>query len=163
MISERKPRFLLAENLNRLAKYLRMLGYDAEIYKSISFSNKIRLANKDKRIFLTRSQKEAKSTIQFSRKRIFSNFVREQIKELRDYISLSENHLFSRCLVYNKKLHQIKKEKIQSLVPGYVYYEHNDFYLCRKCGRIYWRGTHSKRMKKMLENLLSNHDVDSLE
>jgi len=151
LIAERKPKFLLAENLNRLARYLRMLGYDAAVYKKISFSNRIRLVNKDKRVYLTRSKKEAKSNIKFARKQIISEIIWEQLQELQDYISYSEKHLFSRCLECNKKLYSIEKEKIKALVPDFIYAEHDNFYLCRKCGRIYWLGSHSQEMEKTLK------------
>jgi len=64
---EKRPKFLLAENLGKLAKWLRFLGYDAALYRKISLDNMIRIANKDNRIILTRSKKVAKNKRKFKR------------------------------------------------------------------------------------------------
>ncbi|MCD4820408.1 MAG: Mut7-C RNAse domain-containing protein [Candidatus Cloacimonetes bacterium] len=148
-----KPKFLLSENLNRLARYLRMMGYDAVVYKSISFSNKIRLVNKDRRIYLTRSPKESKSNQKFNRFLIKSVKIDEQLKEIKKYITFPNDFLFSRCIECNKLLYQIDKGKISNLVPEYILQNHNDFLVCRKCGKIYWKGTHYQDMMKKLSEL----------
>ena len=82
-----KPKFLLAENLNKLAKYLRFLGYDTSLYKAISLDTKIRLCQKERRIYLTRSSKEASSPHKFTRVLIKEEFVDDQIKEMKDYLN----------------------------------------------------------------------------
>ncbi|MCD4796516.1 MAG: Mut7-C RNAse domain-containing protein [Candidatus Cloacimonetes bacterium] len=151
----RKPNFLLDENLNRLAKWLRLLGYDAAVYKSISFHNAIRLANREHRIFLTRSRKLATSNQKFSRRLIMSVDHRDQLKELNDIVTVKEEYLFSRCILCNKKLFDISKEKIKELIPEFVYESLDEFKLCRKCGRIFWKGSHYKAIKKELKYLLT--------
>ena len=148
-----KPKFLLTENLNRLSKWLRMLGYDATIYKSISLSNMIRLAVKERRIILTRSAKQAKSNLKFSRILIKSDNHFKQIKELKEIITFNEQYTFSRCLVCNKQLYGISKEKVKDLVPEFIYENQADFKVCRKCGKIYWQGTHYKVMLEVLKNI----------
>ena len=149
-----KPKFLLAENLNRLAKWLRMLGYDTAIYKSISFSNMIRLAVKERRIILTRSKKQAKSKLKFSRILIKTDNHLQQILELNEIISFNVKYIFSRCLLCNKQLSDIKKESFKELIPEFIYENHTDFKICRKCGKIYWQGTHYKSMLVELKKLL---------
>jgi len=149
-----KPKFLLTANLNRLAKWLRMLGYDAAIYKSISFHNMIRLAVKERRIILTRSKKQAKSKLKFSRILIKTDNHLEQIKELKEVISFNEQYTFSCCLLCNKQLYGISREKVKDLVPEFIYENHTDFKVCRKCGKIYWQGTHYKSMLVELRKIL---------
>ena len=141
-----KPKFLLTENLNRLAKWLRMLGYDAAIYRSISFHNMIRLAVKERRIILTRSNKQAKSNLKFSRILIKADNYLQQLTELIEIIAFNEQNTFSRCLLCNRLLSEITKEKIKDLIPDFIYENHTDFKVCRKCGKIYWQGTHYKAM-----------------
>jgi uncharacterized protein len=145
-----KPLFLLSENLNRLAKWLRMLGYDAAIYKSIGTDRMINLAIKERRVLLTRSTDISKRKEKFSRVLIKSELHFEQLRELRTYLSLSDENLFTRCLVCNNKLYDISKDKVEELVPEYIWNTINDFKVCRRCGKIYWQGTH---YKIMLENL----------
>lgn len=150
-----KPRFLLSENLNRLAKWLRLLGYDAAIYKAISTDNMINLANKERRILLTRSNKIAVRKEKFSRVLIKSEFHLEQLKELCNYLIFSEEHVFTRCLICNKILFDISRDKIRNLVPEVVLNSINLYKVCRKCGKIYWQGTHYKSMLEMLEKIFN--------
>ena len=146
-----RPSFLLTENLSKLARYLRMLGYDAVVYKKISFHNRIRLTNKDRRIYLTRCRKEATSKIKFSRFLIHSEKIEDQIHEIRKFLVYSEEYIFSRCIICNKLVYPISKEKVKNLIPEYIYNDHQQFTICRKCGRIYWHGTHYEKMKKNLK------------
>jgi uncharacterized protein with PIN domain len=132
-----------------------MLGYDSVCYKSISFANRIRLAKKERRIYLTRSLKESKSKIDFSRRRIVSENVIEQLHELADFISYSENYLLTRCLDCNRELFPMDKMKIQHLIPPAIFQKHQDFKVCGKCGKIYWKGSHYQRMKETLKNTLT--------
>jgi len=156
-----KPKFLLSENLNKLARYLRMLGYDAAIYKSISFSNKIRLVNKERRIYLTESTKESRSKHKFSRFLILSVKVSDQLFEIRKYIRFPNEFLFSRCIECNKLLYPIAKEKISQLIPEYIFENHINYLACRKCGKIYWKGTHYTDMVGKLEKYLNQDLPDS--
>jgi len=150
---ELKPKFILTEDLGRLTKWLRMLGYDAEVYKSASFFTIIRLAKKERRIFITRSKKDLKSNQKISRVLIKSENYLEQLQEMKDYISFKDEHIFTRCLICNKSLFDISKKKIIDLIPEYIYQNHKDFKVCRKCGKIYWKGTHHKDMMNELREL----------
>ena len=150
-----KPKFLLDENLNRLAKWLRMLGYDAAVYKSINIHNKIRLVNRERRIYLTRNKSLAKKKEKFSRLLIKSEKHLKQLKEILDYISYNEEFVFTRCIECNRILCNISKEKVKELVPQFVLQNHSDFKVCRKCGKVFWRGTHYQAMEKELKNMLT--------
>ena len=121
---KKRPRFLLAGNLNKLAKWLRILGYDAATYKSISFENMIRIAVKDKRIILTRCKKQAKSKKKFKRILIISDIPKLQLIELKELIEYDEAHIFSRCGKCNKILYKIEREKIQKKIPKFVFEQH---------------------------------------
>ncbi len=132
---------------------LRLLGYDAAIYASISFDNMIRLANKERRIILTRSHKQASSSQKFSRIHIKSESRKEQITEIIDFITMNKNLLFTRCLKCNRSLNSLNKEKIKDLVPSYIYETHNEFKICRKCGKVFWHGTHYTDMLNILNEI----------
>ncbi|MBC8386041.1 MAG: Mut7-C RNAse domain-containing protein [Candidatus Cloacimonetes bacterium] len=148
-----KIKFILSENLNRLAKWLRILGYDAVLYKSVHFNTMVRLAIKENRIFLTRSKKIVNSSLKFSRLLIKSDDHSEQLNELSELLEYKEEEIFSRCILCNKELYEIQKEKISHLIPKFVYETYSEFKICRKCGRIFWRGTHYQEMKNRLEKL----------
>ncbi len=154
-MEELKPKFLLDENLNRLAKWLRMLGYDATIYKSVSIPNKLRLTKKERRIYLTRSPKTAKLKEKFSRFLIRTVDHQQQLGELKKFLKFDDNFLFTRCIECNRKLEKISKEKIKGIIPPYIYETFIEFTICRKCGKVYWQGSHYASMKRQLKNMLT--------
>ncbi len=149
-----RVKFLLDENLGKLAKWLRFLGYDAAIYKSISIHNKIRLANRENRVYLTRDKKIAKLKQKFSRKLIKSENHKEQLKELKNYIKYEEEYLFTICPNCNRLLKNANKEKIKKLVPEYIYQTHDEFKVCYMCGRVFWKGSHYHKIRDTLKDLL---------
>ena len=106
-------------------------------------------------MFLTRSNKIAKRNEKFSRILIRTEKYDKQLQELQDLIKLEDIILFSRCLDCNSKLQKVQVEKIEGLVPENVRYNFSDFKICRKCGKIYWNGSHYDAMKSKLKNLLT--------
>lgn len=153
-MKKNRIKFLLDENLGKLAKWLRFLGYDAAIYKSISIDNKIRLANKENRIYLTRDKKTARLKKKFSRKLIVSTDYKEQLEELKTYICFSEEHLFSMCPNCNRSLKETSKDKIKKLVPEFIFQNHEEFKVCYKCGRVFWKGSQYKEIRRLLKDIL---------
>jgi len=156
----RPRKFILAENLNKLARWLRLLGYDAVLYKSISFDNMIRIACKDRRILLTRSKKQSRSKKHFARHLIKEENHIEQLKEIKHLLVYDQERIFSRCMYCNKILYEIDKDKIRDKVPDYVWQNQDRFRVCRKCGRIYWLGTHTATIKKDLDKLFNQLTED---
>ncbi|RLC53718.1 MAG: hypothetical protein DRH89_10310 [Candidatus Cloacimonadota bacterium] len=154
-MAENRKKFLLDENLAKLAKWLRMLGYDVAIYRSINNEKKISLCNKERRVYLTRSNKIAKRKEIFSRMLIRTEKYDEQLLEMSHLLEFNNKMLSSRCLVCNDKLQKIQVEKIKDLIPKYVTDNFSDFKICRKCGKIFWNGSHYAAMKSKLKNLLT--------
>lgn len=148
-----RPDFIAERNLARLTRWLRILGYDTLNYKNISFNNLIRIARRDRRIVLTRNQKHAKSNYKFSRVLIKSDNLEKQLRELDSFITFDEKFLFTRCPNCNKILFLIDKRKIVDLIPEKVYKNFAEFKVCRRCGKIYWQGTHYRDFKAKLESL----------
>ena len=154
-MSEKKKNFLLDEALCRLAKWLRMLGYDSSVTKSISIEKKISLCQKERRIFLTRSKKIANRKDKFVRILIKSEEPEKQLQQILEFIDFDEDIFASRCLICNNGLDVATAEKIESLIPENVKNTFSDFKICRKCGKIYWKGSHYAVMKSRLKNLLT--------
>jgi len=154
-MAENNKKFLLDENLGKLAKWLRMLGYDCVVHKSISIEKKISLCSKERRILLTRSNKIAKRKEDFNRILIRPVKYDKQLQEIAHVLELNHAILFSRCLKCNHKLHEMQTEKIGSLVPKRVKHNFTAFKICRKCGKIFWQGSHYDAMMSKLKNLLT--------
>lgn len=152
-MTQKRPLFLLDENLNRLAKWLRALGYDVSVYKKINTNKQIQLAIKERRILLTRDKKKALSKLKFHRVLIKSQNHFLQLQEIRELLDFQKELIFTRCLNCNKLLFAIEKTKIKGLVPQFIYNNFEDFKVCRRCGKIYWQGSHFAEMKKVIEKI----------
>jgi uncharacterized protein with PIN domain len=146
-------KFLVDINLGRLAKWLRFLGYDTLYYQKVSLYALSRIANSEKRVFLTRSEKNSRLKIFNDSILIKSSNFLEQLSELKSLITLDQELLFSRCSLCNKPLFSVEKEKLAHLIPEYIFQSQQDFKICRACGKIYWNGTHQHKISNELEKL----------
>ncbi len=147
-----RPRFLADAMLGRLARWLRILGYDTQYVKDVPDSEVIRLARAEGRVILTRDR-------ELCRRRgvraiwIASTAVGEQVREVVNALGLSAGTRFRRCVVCNAELEEIPREEARRLVPTYVFRTQKKFGRCPSCGRVYWRGTHWRRMAEQLQEL----------
>lgn len=145
-------KFLVDENLGKLAKWLRILGYDAEMFRSSKESSWLE-RKEGGLVILTKSRKL------FSRKSgevdillIKHDKVFDQLKEIIDRLSISldPESFFSRCIHCNMELAPVAKEKVKTEVPAFVWDSYELFYECGKCHRIYWPGSHKARMEEFI-------------
>lgn len=147
-------KFLVTKELGRLAKWLRILGYDTVYFKEENKSSLIIEALREERVILTRNKRfSPPRSVRFLW--IESNSTKEQIlqviKELN--LSLDENVMFSRCTICNEEISQVPKDKVKDRVPEYVFKTQSDFFTCLNCQRIYWQGTHWGNVKMALKEL----------
>ncbi len=64
------------------------------------------------------------------------------------------------CTLCGGELKLLKKKDVKGKVPEKVFSNISEFYVCTSCGKIYWKGTHWIRIKKMFYSIkseLSNH------
>jgi uncharacterized protein with PIN domain len=148
-------RFIADSMLGRLAKSLRMLGFDVAYDPFIADQRLLAQARREQRIILTRDT-------QMLRRRglprlvfIASDHLRDQLAQVaRELgVQLDRSALFTRCIVCNGELDAAPKESVRAEVPPYVYQTQGTFARCRGCGRTYWRGTHVEDMERRLEDL----------
>lgn len=149
-------KFIADKMLGKAAKWLRILGYDTAYVKNTSDNYIVNQAFKEQRILLTRD------TVLIERKHIphyilirSDNYI-EQIRQIirECNITPDQNIFFSRCLLCNGEINPVLKDIVKGKVPQYVYETQEKFLLCKKCNKIYWRGTHTENaMKKIAESL----------
>jgi uncharacterized protein with PIN domain len=143
-----------AENtLGKLAKWLRILGFDTLYTPDLSGKQ---LIDADlKRILLTRTQRIRDMNL--PRKCIFiaSNDPFEQLREVIQATGITQKdiRLFSRCIRCNALTRRIQKDSIRKMVPDYVFESHDTFRMCALCRRIYWPGSHIRRSRDIIESL----------
>jgi len=131
------------------------LGYDVSIAASGKITNLQRICSMQNRILLTRMKSDKLSSI----KRFLTIDSEVYLIQLRQVISslkLKEFSIFSRCIYCNRAVYPIAKANIAVKLPEKVKNREELFTHCRKCGRIYWKGTHFEAMLKTLEETLSD-------
>jgi uncharacterized protein with PIN domain len=141
--------------LGKLAKELRMLGYDTIYYRGEDAHQMIQLARQEGRVILTRNTKLIPKRPEDRIIRVMEDNPLLQLRELiqKRYISLNEENLFSRCLLCNVLIDEIPREEAEGKVPDFIFYQQKTFYRCPQCGRIYWQGTHQGNMQKRVAEL----------
>ena len=147
-------KFLLTRELGRLAKWLRILGFDTAYTSQDNAGAIIIQALKEDRLILTRNLRLARSA-RVKTILVESEILKEQIPQILKGLKLAVNSdmMFSRCILCNVELIAVEKEKIKGQVPGYVFDTQEDFITCPACKRIYWAGTHWGKVKEALEEI----------
>ena len=149
MRSSKEIKFIVDDMLGKLAKWLRVMGYDVLYFKTIPDRRLIQKAIEDDRIILTRDTHLITRRALKNREWILikdDDFER-QLKQVIEELNLDvKNGLLTRCLECNQELGSISKELAAHKVPAYVYKTQENFFRCPGCQRIYWQGSHWARM-----------------
>lgn len=147
-------KFILTKELGRLAKWLRILGFDAQYFSEEKISSLIILALRDNRIILTRNHRmpEARGNRVLY---IKSEHIKEQLAQVLKELGLKPDRrlMFSRCTLCNVRLADTQKEDVKCRVPEYVFNTQDDFLVCPVCRRVYWQGTHWGNVVKVLKEI----------
>jgi uncharacterized protein with PIN domain len=143
------PHLLVDAMLGRLARWLRLLGYDAAYWRDGSDEALIAAAKAGDRLILTRDhalagRRGVRALL------ITSEALDEQIAEARAALKVPPA-IFSRCSQCNGVLVDLPHAAAHDLVPPYVWQTQTQFRRCPDCGRIYWKGTHWPALHERLE------------
>jgi uncharacterized protein with PIN domain len=145
----RNPKFVLDVHLGKLARLLRMNGFDAHYSTGLDDREIIALAEAEKRIILTRDRDLLKNKQVTRGCWIRSQHPDEQLQEVLRRFDLSGlAKPFTRCLICNCPVEPVAKEAIIDRLEPLTRTHYNEFHMCPQCGRIYWKGGHFERMKK---------------
>lgn len=141
-------RFFADCNVGKLARWLRMLGYDVLYYPSIDDDVLVCRALREGRVILTRDtdialRKDIRNCVYITSDRTVEQ-VRQVISELG--LKVDTSRLRPRCAVCNEPLQDVQKESVRDQVPPYTYSVQQRFCRCSVCGRIYWHGSHVERV-----------------
>jgi uncharacterized protein with PIN domain len=153
------PKFIVDHNVGKLARWLRLMGYDARFFQGENDSELVALALSENRIILTRDTRIMKRRLvtkgRLRALLIGSDQPIKQIHQVVDSLKLDYRfNPFSLCLECNQPLVERKKAEVKELVPPYVFKTQEYFRQCPACQRIYWRGTHWRAMTRRLEGLV---------
>ena len=136
--------------VGKLARWLRILGFDTAYSNACTDDEILRLAEAENRMILTRDAPLAARPSPMERLLIESNDYQAQLRQVISRFGLKDFHPFSRCLECNVPLEDADKEAVFERVPPYVYLTQTHFALCPSCQRVFWRGTHVENMIRKL-------------
>jgi uncharacterized protein with PIN domain len=159
------PKFLADENVSKLGKWLRILGYDVA-YQSPATDGQLALkALRENRVILTRDRDFSKRRMVEQCLLLTSQDTVEQLKEVIQTFELEPNQdrFFTRCLACNAVIQPIAKEKARAAVPDYVYRTHDQFHQCPVCNKLFWRGSHISNFQKWLQRMGENGQLGNRE
>ncbi len=148
-------RFLADTNLGKLARYLRMAGFDTAYRREGSDADIIQKMQEEKRILLSRDRKLLMhKVIQYGYLPRSDDPI-EQLQEVfLRFGLLDKTSPFSRCPNCNGELHRVSKEEIIDQLEPLTIRHFNIFSQCANCGKAYWAGSHSQRLDPRVKKLL---------
>jgi hypothetical protein len=148
--------FVADAHLGRLARDLRMLGFDVLYRNDFSDDEIVSLAVQDERIVLTRDRDLLMRKPVKRGCYLYSIESDTQLLEvLRRYQLAEKAKPLSRCLDCNGLLESVSKEAVAQHLPARSAAFQNDFRRCKACGHVYWEGSHVARMRQRIAALLT--------
>ena len=152
-------KFITDASLARLAKWLRLLGYDTTVFPSEAGRTMLREADSEDRIVLTRRtdmiERQFSGTLFLITDVIVGKQLNSVIKKFS--LKIDRKRMFGICLECNKKLHPLTKKNVRDFVPPYVYENCDTYNQCPRCNKIYWMGTHPRNALRFMEKHIPNH------
>lgn len=145
-------RFIADAHLGGLARLLRMAGFDTIYRNNLRDRDIADIAIRDGRIVLTRDR-----DLLMLRDITHGCYVHalkpeQQLAEIMTRLKITDSvHPFSLCLECNAPLQTIDKSQVLQRLPPFVQASHEHFMTCSLCGRVYWKGSHWKRMQRLLD------------
>lgn len=147
-------RFILDVHLGTLARRLRLLGFDCLYRNDYTDREIIRLAVGEARVILTGDRGLLKHACVEQGMLIRDPHPQQQLlRVVRRYRLSGRFQLFRRCPICNGLLVQVDKDRIRQRLPPRTAQFHDAFRQCPGCGRVYWRGTHFKDIRRWISDL----------
>lgn len=144
--------------LGKLAKKLRLLGYDSIYSSNVEDKKLLNLAKKENRILITKdaplvkkATKEQVATVQITKTDEIDQFLQINEQVRLSNCTISGNN--SRCPLCNGELGHTEQKLVLDKVPDGILERVKDFWMCKSCKKIYWEGTHIKNLQKFARKL----------
>jgi uncharacterized protein with PIN domain len=145
------PKFLCDEMLGKLAKWLRLLGYDTSYLKSQDDGMLALVAEQENRILLTRDKQL--STRVKRGLYLESEDPDEQLMMVFTTYGLTKDKALTLCSVCGYSLITVPKERAFGKVPSKIYAVQSEFWYCSRCQKFYWKGSHYDKITDRIDKL----------
>lgn len=154
-------KFIVDHNVGKLAKWLRMLGFDTVMFDAGDDSEMIAIALSQGRVLLTRDTEIMKRRlVTIGRLKVVligSEEPQQQASQVVQALKLGkESKPFTLCLECNQLLVKRSRQEVEGRVPPYVFQTQDEYMECPSCHRVYWKGSHWQAMTRKMEELLQN-------
>ncbi len=152
---------MVDNNVGKLVKCLRIMGYDTLFFNGSNDSHMIATALAEGRVILTRDTQIMKRRVVVSGQ-LRVVFIQSDDPELQMQQVINTLDLdcrfrpFAVCLECNQPLLEKSKQQVKDLVPPYVFKTQSQYMECPACHRIYWRGTHWQAMTRKLKQYMKS-------
>jgi uncharacterized protein with PIN domain len=148
----RDPRFVADVHLGTLARYLRLLGFDTRWRNDLEDPEIVTTARAEARIILTRDRGLLCHGDVTHGHWLRATEPIAQLEETLRALDLTRDlRPYTRCLECNGSLRPIERRQAAPRVPLQVFLVHRDFTRCDGCGRVYWPGSHRRRLDAIVE------------
>ena len=144
-----QPKFLVTDESARLARWIRLMGFDAALMPAQPLAALYRRAVNEQRVVVTRNGRVKPGTLVRAivlARQDLAEQLRQLVRELR--LPIEEAWMFSRCDRCNCEVEPVEKAQVKDRVPPYVFQTQERFHRCPSCGRIYWAATHWQRAQR---------------
>ena len=151
-----KDAFILDVHLGRLAKTLRMLGFDTVYRNDYDDTEIVKISLQEKRIIVTRDRKLLHAKEVTHGYCVRSTNPQMQLHEVVKRFNLKMNiRSFSRCMICNGLINRVDKDTILHRLEPKTKLHFHEFYRCDVCERIYWKGSHYSELQARFERIQS--------
>ena len=149
------PRFAADAMLGRLARWLRVLGYDTSYDIAVADPVLVRLAEEEQRLLLTRDRHLLRELRPARALEVRQDDPLHQLRDVVRELRLpAPAALFTRCLLCNAALRALDRAEARPLLPEGLADLPGPVRRCPVCDRVYWDGSHVSRMRAAIERVL---------
>ena len=151
----RKTAFIVDVNLGKLARRLRMIGFDTTYGNRLDDREIVNIAKREQRIILTRDQR-----LLFRKAITHGYWVRSddpdtQLKEVMRRLDLHRQiKPLQRCLECNGKIERVDREQLWSSLEPLTRRYYSKFFRCSHCSKVYWEGSHVAHMNDAIRQMI---------
>jgi len=148
-------RFVADSMLGKLARWLRIVGYDTVHDQSMRLQDLISLSHRTSAVFLTRRKSMPAGIIPAAIFNVGSEVFEEQFRRVVNHFQLDiEKNLFTRCLRCNIQVVRVEKDAVKGKVPPMSFDGFDEFFECPACHSVFWGGVHRTNTINKLQRII---------
>jgi hypothetical protein len=158
-MSPSEIRFAADRMLGRLARTLRLLGYDTYYANDVTTGQLLAMARGGECVILTRGETAKRFPHLDKVVSLKSEYPPQQLRELVERLGLdTRSGLWTRCTLCNAPIERVERAAVEALVEAKVFQLYEEFYRCTGCGHVYWQGSHVERTLRNLGKILGGEE-----